>query len=75
MFGQSAGGLALAIFAVLIGAGGIAAALRTRRRREGNLEAYASAGGVVYTIVQMGCSGLLLVGGVGLTVLILVQRG
>jgi len=75
VFGQSAGGLALAIFAVLIGAGGIAAALRTRRRREGNLEAYASAGGVVYTIVQMGCSGLLLVGGVGLTVLILVQRG
>jgi hypothetical protein len=54
----------------LIGAGGIAAALRTRSRREGNPEAYASAGGIVYTIVQIGCSGLLLIGGIGIAVLV-----
>ena len=73
MAGQTVGGLALGILAALIGAGGIAAALRTRRRREGNPEAYASAGGILYTAAQMGCSGLLLLGGAGLAILILVM--
>ncbi len=68
MSGEQVGGLALGLFAVLIGAGGIAAAIRTRRRRAEIAATYGATGGIVYTIVQAGCSGVLLLGGVGLIV-------
>lgn len=74
MFGQSAGGLGLGLLAALIGFAGIAAAIRTRRRRARYAETYASTGGIVYTVVQVGCSGLLLAGGVALMVLALIVR-
>jgi len=64
----------MGLFAVLIGAGGIAAALRTRRRRAEIAATYGATGGIVYTVVQAGCSGLLLVGGLGLIVLALLIR-
>ncbi|HUZ86442.1 MAG TPA: hypothetical protein VNF26_05775 [Candidatus Baltobacterales bacterium] len=73
MFGQSAGGFGLGLLALLVGLAGIAAALRTRRRRQYS-ETYASSGGIVYTVVQVGCSGLLLVGGVILMILALIFR-
>jgi hypothetical protein len=72
--GQEAGGIGLGLFAVLIGAGGIAAAIRTRRRREYIAATYGATGGIVYTIVQAGCSSLLLIGGMGLMVLALLLR-
>jgi hypothetical protein len=72
--GQEAGGIGLGLFAVLLGAGGIAAAIRTRRRREHIAATYGATGGIVYTIVQAGCSGLLLLGGVSLVVLALLLR-
>jgi hypothetical protein len=74
VFNQNLAGLALGILAALIGAGGIAAALRSRGRRAANPEAYASAGGIVYTAVQIGCSGLLIVGGLVLVILVLLAR-
>ncbi|HEX9099974.1 MAG TPA: hypothetical protein VF956_10860 [Candidatus Dormibacteraeota bacterium] len=75
MSGQEAGGIGLGLFAVLIGAGGIAAAIRTRRRREHIAATYGATGGIAYTIVQAGCSGLLLLGGLGLVVLaVLLKR-
>ena len=58
----------MGLFAVLIGAGGIAAAIRTRRRRAEIAATYGATGGIVYTIVQAGCSGVLVLGGVGLIV-------
>ncbi|OLC14433.1 MAG: hypothetical protein AUH32_05620 [Actinobacteria bacterium 13_1_40CM_66_12] len=62
-------------FAVLIGAGGIAAAIRTRRRRAEIAATYGATGGIVYTVVQAGCSGLLLIGGLGLILLaVLIRR-
>ena len=61
-------------FAVLIGAGGIAAAIRTRRRRAEIAATYGATGGIVYTVVQAGCSGLLVIGGVGLIVFALLIR-
>jgi hypothetical protein len=64
----------LGLFAVLIGAGGVAAAVRTRRRREHIAATYGATGGIVYTIVQAGCSSLLLLGGLGLIVLALLLR-
>jgi hypothetical protein len=72
--GQEAGGVGLGLFAVLIGAGGIAAAVRTRRRREHIAATYGATGGIVYTIVQAGCSSLLLLGGLGLIGLALLLR-
>jgi hypothetical protein len=74
MSGQLAAGLGLGAFAILLGAGGIAAALRTRRRRAEIATTYGSTGGIVYTVVQAGCSGLLLVGGLGLIVLALLAK-
>ena len=74
MSGQEAGGIGLGLFAVLIGAGGIAAAIRTRRRREHIAATYGATGGIVYTIVQAGCSSLLLIGGLGLIALALLLR-
>ena len=61
-------------FAVLIGAGGIAAAIRTRRRRAEIAATYGATGGIVYTIVQAGCSGVLVIGGLGLIVFALLLR-
>ena len=74
MFGQAAGGFGLGLLALLIGAAGIAAALRTRRRRATNPETYGASGGIVFTVVQVGCSGLLLIGGVGLMLLAIIFR-
>lgn len=68
MSGEQVGGLALGLFAVLIGAGGIAAAIRTRRRRAEIAATYGATGGIVFTIVQAGCSTVLMLGGLGLIV-------
>ncbi len=61
-------------FAVLIGAGGIVAAIRTRRRRAEIAATYGATGGIVYTVVQAGCSGALVIGGLGLIVFALLLR-
>ncbi|HXL77527.1 MAG TPA: hypothetical protein VN985_02650 [Candidatus Eisenbacteria bacterium] len=74
MSGQEAGGIAMGAFAVLIGAGGIAAAIRTRRRRAEIAATYGATGGIVYTVVQAGCSGVLVIGGLGLIVFALLLR-
>jgi hypothetical protein len=71
---QNAAGIGLGVLAALIGAGGILAAIRTRRRRDRHPEAYASAGGIVYTVVQIGCSGLLVAGGIALVILVVAVR-
>ena len=74
MFGQSAGGFGLGLLAVLIGLAGIAAAVRTRRRRASYANTYGASGGIAFTIVQIGCSGVLLLGGIGLMALAIIFR-
>jgi hypothetical protein len=74
VFGQAAGGFGLGLLAFLLGAAGVAAAVRTRRRRASNPDMYGATGGIAYTVVQVGCSGLLVLGGVGLMILALVFR-
>jgi hypothetical protein len=74
MSGQEAGGLGLGLFAVILGAGGVVAALRTRRRRAEIAVTYGSTGGIVYTVIQAGCAGVLALGGLGLIVLALMFR-
>jgi hypothetical protein len=71
MSGQEAGGLGLGLFAVILGAGGVVAAIRTRRRRAEIAVTYGSTGGIVYTVVQAGCAGVLALGGLGLIILAL----
>jgi hypothetical protein len=74
MTGQLAAGVGMGLFAILLGIGGVVAALRTRRRRAEIAATYGYTGGMVYTVVQAGCSGLLALGGVGLIVLALLAR-
>ena len=74
MAGASSSGVVLGIFALLLGLGAIAAAMRRRRGRERYPETYAASGGIVYTAVQMGCGGVLLLAGIGLITLALVFR-
>ena len=66
--------LLLGAFALLLGFGAIAAALRRRRGRARYPETYAASGGIAYTAVQVGCGGVLLVAGVGLVILALINR-
>jgi uncharacterized membrane protein HdeD (DUF308 family) len=66
--------LLLGAFALLLGIGAIAAALRRRRGRARYPETNAASGGIAYTAVQVGCGGVLLVAGVGLVILALVNR-
>jgi hypothetical protein len=74
VFGQAAGGFGLGLLAFLLGVAGVAAAIRTRRRRARYAESYAASGGVIYTTIQVGCSGLLVLGGIGLMILAVVFR-
>ena len=74
MSGQEAGGLGLGLFAVILGVGGVVAALRTRRRRAEIAVTYGSTGGIVYTVIQAGCAGVLALGGLGLIILALTFR-
>ena len=68
------GGFLLGLFAVLLGFGAIAAALLRRRGKTRYPETYAATGGIAYTIVQIGCGTVLLLGGAGLIVLAMVYR-
>jgi len=72
--GQEAGGIGLGLFAVILGAGGIVAAIRRRRRRAEFAPTYGATGGVVYTIAQAGCSAVLLLGGLGLIAIAFLLR-
>jgi hypothetical protein len=74
MSGQEAAFGGIGLLAVLLGAGGIAAAVRTRRRRAEIAVTYGSVGGIVYTVVQAGCSGVLMLGGVALIALVLLAK-
>ena len=72
MTAQHAAGLGVGLLAILLGAGGVVAAIRTRRRRAEIAATYGSIGGIVYTVVQAGCSGVLALGGVGIIALVLI---
>jgi hypothetical protein len=75
MNSQSAAIIGLGILAVLLGVGGVIGAVQTRRRRAEIAPTYGSTGGMVFTVVQVGCFGALLLGGVILiTVVLLAKR-
>ena len=74
MGGQEAGGIGLGLFAAILGAGGIVAAIRRRRRRAEIAPTYGATGGIAYTIAQAGCSAVLMLGGLGLIVIALLLK-
>ncbi len=74
MAGYFSSPILLGVFAFLLGVGAIMAALRRRRGKERYPETYAASGGIAYTIVQVGCGAVLLLGGGGLIVLTLIYR-
>jgi hypothetical protein len=65
------GGVVLGGLAMLIGVAWVFGALRRRRDRAETAPTYAATGGVVYTIFQLGCAGLLILGGLGILGLML----
>jgi hypothetical protein len=71
---QNAAVIGLGIVAVVLGAVGIAVAIRTRRRRAQIAPTYGSTGGIVYTAVQAGCAGVLILGGLGLMAVVLLAK-
>jgi hypothetical protein len=72
--GATASGFLLGIFAILLGAALTAAALRRRRKRALYGETYHATGGVAYTIIQIGCAALFILGGVLLMILAAIFR-
>lgn len=65
------GGLVLGGLTVLVGVAWAFGAMRRRRDRELTAATYAATGGVVYTVFQLGCAGLLIVGGLAILGLVL----
>jgi hypothetical protein len=74
MGGQNAAVIGLGILAALLGVGGIFGAIRTRRRRAEIAPTYGSTGGIVFTIVQLGCAGALVLGGAILVTVVLLAK-
>ena len=74
MNGGQLGGVGLGLFACALGVGGIVGAIRRYRRRAEIASTYGQTGGVAYTVIQSGCSGLLLLGGIALVVVALLLR-
>jgi hypothetical protein len=57
--------------AVVVGLTWVLGALRRRRERAVTAPTYAATGGVVYTVFQLGCAGLLIVAGLAILALML----
>src|SRR5437773_11810113 len=75
MSGEQAAGLGMGLFACILGAAGIYAAIRRRGRRAEIATTSPSTGGIVSTVGPGGCSCLLLAGGRWPCVVALVFKG
>jgi hypothetical protein len=66
------GGLVMGGLAVLVGVAWVLGAVRRVRDRALTAPTYAATGGVVYTVFQVGCAGVLILSGILILVLVLV---
>lgn len=66
-------GVAMGGFAMLVGVVWLLGALSTRRRRAEIAPTYAATGGPVYTAVQLGCAGVLMLIGIAIIVVVAVK--
>jgi hypothetical protein len=70
---QQLGGIAMGSVAVLVGLAWVLGAVRRVRDRALAAPTYAATGGVVYTVFQVGCAGVLIVAGLAILGLILIS--
>jgi hypothetical protein len=70
---QHLGGIAMGAVAVLVGVAWVVGAIRRVRDRGITAPTYAATGGVVYTVFQVGCAGVLILAGLGILGLMLVS--
>jgi hypothetical protein len=70
---QQLGGIAMGAVAVLVGVAWVLGAVRRVRDRALAAPTYAATGGVVYTVFQVGCAGVLILAGLGILALILIS--
>jgi hypothetical protein len=70
---QHLGGIAMGAAVLLVGLAWVLGAVRRRRDRAMTAPTYAATGGVVYTVFQVGCAGLLIVAGVVILALMAVS--
>ncbi len=75
MGGAQLGGIGMGVVACLLGIAGIVGAVRRYRGRAAIASTFGQTGGIAYTAVQAGCSGLLILGGLALAVVALFVRG
>lgn len=71
---QAIGGLVVALAAIAVGVGWLLGAMSLRARRASTSSTYRSLGGPVYTAVQVGCSAVLILIGLGLLVVVFFVR-
>ncbi len=64
MRGSTIAGLVMGGLAIAVGVTWLLGALRTRAQRAGIADTYRATGGPVYTAVQIGCGGVLVLLGV-----------
>jgi hypothetical protein len=64
----------MGLLALILGVALTLGALRRRRMRFLNAPTYAATGGIVYTVFQLGCAGLLVLAGVVLLIVTLLTR-
>lgn len=67
------GGLVLGGLVLLVGLAWVAGAIRRVRDRALTAPTYAATGGVMYTVFQMGCAGMLILAGI--VILVLMAAG
>jgi hypothetical protein len=73
MDAQHLGGVVMGGLVLLVGVAWVLGAIRRVRERALSAPTYAATGGVVYTVFQIGCAGLLIVAGLVILVLMVIS--
>lgn len=68
------GGAIVGAIAILVGFGWAWGAISSRRHRTEFAPTYSEAGGIVYTVAQLGCAGGLILAGCLILALVLISR-
>jgi Ca2+/H+ antiporter len=73
MNAQHLGGVVMGALVLLVGLAWVLGAIRRVRERALTAPTYAATGGVVYTVFQIGCAGVLIVAGLVILILMVIS--
>ncbi|MDP9248241.1 MAG: hypothetical protein M3O95_09170 [Candidatus Dormibacteraeota bacterium] len=73
MNAQHLGGVVMGALVLLVGLAWVLGAIRRVRDRALTAPTYAATGGVVYTVFQIGCAGVLIVAGLVILILMVIS--